>query len=283
MPAVETNQFTPLISDYGFKVTFGNTADTLFLRTALQALIKAPVPIREVQFDNTAFEALTEASRAGIYDMACTDERGNQFIVEMQLAHSPGFLQRLKFYALHRLNTLVERGNFSYQNLPRLYCVAFLDKSILPGAAYHTIANLRNEQGELLDEQLTFVLVELAKFDLPAASIQTNLDKLLYTMKTLHTATEPTQYPEFWNEEWLRRAIKELNTRQMSPEERAAFTRFVARNAETVNADRRRVEKALMGGKLTVEEIADYLDLDLDFVLRTKEGLENGLPRHNWL
>ena len=168
---MEANPFIPLVSDYGFKVTFGNAADTLFLRVALQALIDSPVPIREITFDNTAFEALTRDSRAGIYDVACTDETGNQFIVEMQLAHAPDFLQRMKFYALHRFNTMVERGNFTYHKLPRLYCIAFLDKSTLPGPAYRTVANFRNEQGELLDDQMTFVLIELAKFDVPAAAI----------------------------------------------------------------------------------------------------------------
>lgn len=36
-----------------FKATFGNEADSLFLRTALQALIKSETPIREVHFDPT--------------------------------------------------------------------------------------------------------------------------------------------------------------------------------------------------------------------------------------
>lgn len=276
-----SSPFIPIVSDYGFKVTFGNTADTLFLCVALQALINSPVPIRQVTFDNTTFAALThEDSRAGIYDIACTDERGNQFIVEMQLAHAPDFLQRLKFYALHKFNTLVERGDFSYQHLPRLYCIAFLDKSILPGPAYRTVANLRSETGELLDEQLTFILVELAKFDLPASAVQTDLDKLLYTMKSLHQHTEPTQYPTFWNEEWLRRAINELNTRQMSPEERASFARYVARNAEAVKSERRRVAhlvaNALRRGKLTVEEIAEDNEVEVQFVLDVQADMAEG-------
>ena len=164
---------------------------------------------------------------------------------------------------------MVERGNFTYQNLPRLYCIAFLDKSILPGPAYRTVANFRSEQGELLDDQLTFVLIELAKFDVPAAAIQTDLQKLLFTMKTLHT-TEPTQYPAFWNEEWLQRAIDELNTRKMSPEERATFARITAANAEAVNAERRRVAQvvanALRRGKLTIEEIAEDNEVAVEFV-----------------
>ena len=103
---METGVYIPIISDYGFKATFGNEADSLFLRTALQALIKSDTPIREVHFDKNAFEALTIDSRSGIFDLACTDENGSQFIVEMQLGLAPHFVQRLKFYALHKFKNL---------------------------------------------------------------------------------------------------------------------------------------------------------------------------------
>ena len=233
------NQFIPLTSDYGFKATFGNETDDLFLRTALQALIKSSVPIREVHLEKNAFEALTHDSRSGIFDLACTDEAGNQFIVEMQLAHTPHFVQRMKFYALHKFNTVVERGQFDYANLPRIYCIAFLERGILPTAHYHTTATLRDEEGEPIDEQMTFILVELAKFNKPVASIHTDLDKLIYTMKTIHNApADPIQWPKFWNEEWLKRAIEELNTRKMTPEERSQFARITAINAEAVNAEK---------------------------------------------
>ena len=96
-------------------------------------------------------------------------------------------------------------------------------------------------------------------------------------MKSLHT-TEPTQYPAFWNEEWLQRAIDELNTRKMSPEERATFARITAANAEAVNAERRRVAQvvanALRRGKLTIEEIAEDNEVAVEFVRSVQAELE---------
>ena len=96
-------------------------------------------------------------------------------------------------------------------------------------------------------------------------------------MKTLHTVTEPTQYPPFWNEECLNRAIDELDTRKMTPEERFQFARITAINAEAVNAEKQRVgeaaKKAIIGGKLTVEEIADYNDVSVNFVLDVQKQL----------
>jgi len=285
---METGVYIPIISDYGFKATFGNEADDLFLRTALQALIKSDTPIREVHFDKNAFEALTIDSRSGIFDLACTDENGSQFIVEMQLGLAPHFVQRMKFYALHKFNTVVERGEFDYANLPKIYAIAILAKNILPTAHFHTVANLRSEAGEIIDTQMTFITVELAKFSKQVAEIETDLEKLVYTMKTLHT-TEPTQYPAFWNEEWLKRAIDELDTRKMTPEERAYFARVTAANAEAVKAEKQKireaeeqkeitvkteaVSKALKGGNLTVEEIADYNGTSVDFVLEVQRQI----------
>lgn len=277
---METGVYIPIISDYGFKATFGNEADTLFLRTALQALIKSDTPIREVHFDKNSFEALTIDSRSGIFDLACTDENGSQFIVEMQLGQAPHFVQRMKFYALHKFNTVVEKGEFDYANLPKIYAVALLEKNILPTARFHTVANLRSEEGGIIDSQMTFIIVELAKFNKQVADIQTDLEKLVYTMKTLHT-TEPTQYPAFWNEEWLRRAIDELDTRKMTPEERAYFARVIAANAEAVNAEKKRIEevkilaiqKALNRGKLTIEEIAEDNSVSIDFVLEVQQRI----------
>ena len=80
---METGIYIPIISDYGFKATFGNEADSLSFRTALQALIRSATPIREVKFDKNAFEGLTVDSRSGVFDLSCIDENDNQFIVEI--------------------------------------------------------------------------------------------------------------------------------------------------------------------------------------------------------
>lgn len=118
--------------------------------------------------------------------------------------------------------------------------------------------------------------------------IETDLEKLVYTMKTLHT-TESTQYPAFWNEEWLKRAIDELDTRKMTPEERAYFARVTAANAEAVKAEKQKireaeerkeltvktdtVKKMLTVSQLSVEDIANFSNTSVDFVLTIRKNL----------
>lgn len=224
--------YLPITSDYGFKATFGNPHNTEFLRRALPALIGSAVPIRVVTLEPTAFGGLTPESRSSIFDLSCVDERGRYFIVEMQVAYSPHFLQRLKFYASQKLNLLVQRGQYDWVGLPPIYVVALLSHSLLPGSAYHTVANLRTESGELLDTQLTFVLIELEKFHLSAADAHTDLEKLLFTMKNVENpALDLGNRPDFWEESWLQAALHELSTRNVSPEQYEQMQRSMARRA----------------------------------------------------
>lgn len=282
----ENQRFIPLISDYGFKVTFGNESNTLFLRRALQALIQSETTIEAVSFLPNETGRLTKDRRGGIYDVACQDAAGNFFIVEMQLGGYPQFIQRMKLYSLFRFNTLVKKGDYTFDKLPRIYCIGILAETILPNiASYYNQAVLRNQQGELIDDQTVFVTVELSKFDKALADIYSDLDKLIYTMKTVHTVTEPIQYPAFWTEEWLRVAIDELDKRNMSPEELLNYEMTLSANALAVHNEKKKIEKAiaeskqetirkaLIRGKISPEEIAEAHDVPLDFVLAIQRQL----------
>jgi predicted transposase/invertase (TIGR01784 family) len=276
----EKKRFISLLSDYGFKVTFGNESDTRFLKKALQALIKSPVPIREITFVQSEIKGLTKNSRNGIYDLSCVDENNNHFIVEMQLSNYQEFIQRMKFYALYRFNTIVKKGKYTFEGLPKIYCIGILANNIFDNIDdYHNIAALRNEKGELIDDQMTYVTVELAKFKTKLKDIQTDLDKLIYTMKNLHKVTKPIQYPQFWDEEWLQVAIHEVDTKAMTPEERLTYEMIISGNAIAIKNENKKIEKAkqekatevvkrmLIKGKYTIEDIADIAEVGTDFVL----------------
>ncbi len=286
----DNERFIPLVSDYGFKATFGNESDTRFLRKALQALINSPVAIQEATFIQNEIKGVTRDSRSGIYDLFCKDERGNEFIVEMQLGEYPEFIQRMKFYAFYRLNTLIRKGDYQFDNLPKIYCIGILAVSIFSHiAGYQNIAVLKNQHNELIDEQMTFITVELDKFDKDLGAIQSDLDKLVYTMKTIHEISEPTQFPQFWNEEWLRVAIQELDKRAFTPEQRLSYEMTISANALAIKNENKKIKeaekrggetakveviaKSLKRGKLTIEEIAEDSGVSVDYVLEIQRGL----------
>ena len=194
----KASKFISILSDYGFKVTFGDERETLFLRKALEALIESKVAIKEVKFLRNEFEGITIDSRGGLYDLICEDENGNSFIVEMQLGYYKNYIHRSKFYAFQRFNTLVEKGKFKFENLKRLYCIGFLANNIFPKSElYYHFATLKNQIGENIDDQITHIIVEISKFDKKETDIQTDLDKLIFLMKNLEKILDNIQLPHF--------------------------------------------------------------------------------------
>ena len=101
-------------------------------------------------------------------------------------------------------------------------------------------------------------------------------------MRTIHTVTQPTQFPQFWNEEWLKVAIDELDSRKMTPDEKASLEILIARNAESVKAENRKIKDAREDEKvltirkslargLDVELIADIAGTSVNFVLSVQK------------
>jgi hypothetical protein len=191
----------------------------------------------------------------------------------------------MKFYALHKFNAIVKKGKFDYSTLSKIYCIGILASNINPYEDYHNVSNLRNEKAELIDDQMTFVTVELDKFVLQEADCQTDLQKLIYTMKTIHTVTQPTQFPKFWDEEWLKIAINELDSRKMTPDEKASLEILIARNAESVKAESRKIKEAeqrksiefvtglLQQTNFDVNKIAILAGVTVDFVKSVQQQL----------
>jgi hypothetical protein len=136
-----------------------------------------------------------------------------------------------------------------------------------------------------VDDQMTFITIELDKFNKTAETCTTDLDKLIFTMKEAHVVNEPTQFPQFWTEEWLKVAIAELDTRRMTPEERMAYVMTLSNNAIALHMENQRKEeavkeskkeaiiKALNGGKLSDTEIAEYNRVSIEYVKALKQEL----------
>ncbi len=246
---MKTNsKFVSILSDYGFKVTFADESDTLFLRKSLQALIQSQYEIEEVHFLRNEFEGQTKDSRRGVYDLACEDEAGNSFIVEMQLGFYKNYIQRAKFYAFQKFNTLVKKGDFFYNALPRIYCIGLLAKNIFPESEeYYHFATLRSQKGEELDHQITHIIVEISKFKKSVDAIQSNLDKLIYIMKNSDKIQKNSDFPSFLTEDWLEKALKRLEEGNMTAEQRMFYNMAIAKNASIeqmeMEEEQRRQEK----------------------------------------
>jgi hypothetical protein len=87
------NKLISMLTDYGFKVTFGNQRDTTFIRNALPLLMKSPMKVTKVKHLPTEIVGMTESSRKGFYDTFLRINNDLYVIVEMQLGHHTYLLE----------------------------------------------------------------------------------------------------------------------------------------------------------------------------------------------
>ncbi len=99
-------------------------------------------------------------------------------------------------------------------------------------------------------------------------------------MKNLHTVTEASQFPKFWNEEWLKKAISEVDLRNMTSEQKLAYEMTLSANALAVKNENKKIQeskiktiKNALSKGLDINLIAEIAEVNADFVLSIQQKL----------
>lgn len=262
--------FISMLSDYGFKKTFGNQSNTLFLRVAIQALIKSAIPIVSVEFTRNEISGITEESRGGLFDVSCVDEEGNEYIIEMQLSGLEGFMRRTTYYSAYRYTSIAQKGDLKFKNVKKIYMISIIAGQMYPDSKeYHHIGCLRNQHGEFMGDEITQIVVELGKWDKQVDDIKSDLDKLIYVMKATHELNVVDKFvaPQFWSEEWIQSALKELEMSKMSPEDREYAERQIIKAIHFIETEKKQAATQKENIKLKREKEA--AEREKDAVLTT--------------
>jgi len=100
-----------------------------------------------------------------IVDVRCMDASGRQFIVEMQMAWTNAFLQRVLFNASKAYVRQLEKGE-RYEMLCPVYGLSILDDTYEPDPDnyYHDYRIVESGQPERVLEGLRLVFIELPKY-----------------------------------------------------------------------------------------------------------------------
>jgi len=186
MKAKYINPYT----DFGFKRIFGEEASKPQLIDFLNSLLPEKDKIFDLTFKNTEQLGITELDRKAIFDIYCVNEKGEKFIVELQKAKQNYFRERTIYYSTFPIREQAEKGEWNY-NLTAVYCIGILDFTFddyedeQEKAEYlHTI-KLKNQNGKVFYDKLTYVYLEMPNFTKTEVELETRLDKWLYFIKHL--------------------------------------------------------------------------------------------------
>jgi len=139
----------------------------------------------------TEQEVLFALERKVIFDIYCRNERGEYIIVEMQKSGDDSFKDRMLFYASTAIRKVVMSGEAKVK-LPKVYLLAIMDFAFKdhPNEFHHTIQLVNVDHGGLFYDKLTFVYIELPKFQKTLAELDNNEDKWLFALGNMGTLDE---------------------------------------------------------------------------------------------
>lgn len=175
-------------TNYGFKKLFGEEASKPLLIDFLNSLLPPYHQIADLTFKNTEQLGQTEQDRKAIYDIYCESVTGERFIVELQRAKQAYFKERTLYYATFPIVEQAKRGSDWLFDLKAIYCISILD-FLLEENAYnqHVIQTikLKDQNNRIFYDNLTFIYLEVPKFDKTENQLTTQLDKWLFFIKNL--------------------------------------------------------------------------------------------------
>ncbi len=134
-----------------------------FLNALLQ--LEKDEEIEHIEYLPAEMVPETPLRKNSIVDVRCRDSKGRQFIVEMQMAWSPEFRQRVLFNAAKAYVRQLDKG-IDYSLLEPVYSLNLVNDvmyPLLPGY-YHNYRIVHEEHSDRVIEGLHLVFVELPKF-----------------------------------------------------------------------------------------------------------------------
>jgi predicted transposase/invertase (TIGR01784 family) len=184
------NPFT----DYGFKRLFGEEPNKDLLLDFLNELLKKEQgKITDLQYLKNENLANTELNRKAVFDLFCTNEKGEKFIVELQKSKHPpaGGKDRTVYYSTFPIQEQAKTGSEWDFELKKVYTIAILDfvfeeDKNEPEKYRYDVKLTDIETNRIFYDKLMFIYLEMPKFNKQENELETGFDKWLFVLKNLH-------------------------------------------------------------------------------------------------
>jgi predicted transposase/invertase (TIGR01784 family) len=201
-------------NDVAFRKIFGTTKNKDILIHFLNDMLtfKQGKPITEVTFLKTIQDPEIAAKKTSIVDILCSDQEGNQYVVEMQIAREKGFAKRAQYYAAKAyISQMNVRGK--YFKLKEVIFLALSDFIMFPKKkafkSDHVILDRETSENDLKDFSFTFL--ELPKFKKSIDELDNMIDKWAYYFNHAEDTSEEDLARIIGSDQIMERAYSELN------------------------------------------------------------------------
>ena len=267
-------------TDFGFKYLFGTEPNKDITLELVNALLQGKEVIKSLTLLPTEQLGDTKDDRRSVFDIYCENEQGDKIIIEMQKADQQWFKDRSVYYSSFPIRQQGEKGQWRF-GLKAVYTIGILDfvfdEDKDDQEYYHHVVKLMDvNTKEVFYDKLTYIYLEMPKFQKTEDELETIADKWLYALKNLPRLLERPKalqdriFMKFFDVAEIANLSKEEYVKYLESEKIYYDNDGAIRTAEAKGEAKGRAKerlanaKALLGNGVTLEVIVKSLHLTDD-------------------
>ena len=211
-------------TDFGFKKLFGTELNKDLLISFLNALFHDKPEITDLTYMNTEHLGEGIVDRKAVFDVYCQLTDGSRIIVEMQKAEQQYFKDRSIYYSTFPIREQGQKGEWNY-HLKDVYTVGILNFTFPDGeypddSLIHEIKLTDVADNHVFYDKLTFVYLEMPKFNKKEEELVTMFDKWMFALTNLARLLER---PKALQERIFTRLFEQAEIAHFTPVEREEY------------------------------------------------------------
>ena len=174
-------------TDFGFKMLFGTELNKELLISFVNSLFNGKEVIKDLRYLNPEKLGNAERDRRAIFDVYCENEKGEIILIEMQRGEQQFFKDRSLYYSTFPIREYGQKGEWDYQ-LKAVYVIGvlnFIFDDTHDNYFHHEVKLMDTHSKEVFYDKLTFVYLEMPKFNKTEDQLETLFDKWLFVLRNL--------------------------------------------------------------------------------------------------
>lgn len=257
MSKTTTRYIDPLM-DFGFKKIFGSEPNKDLLISFLNQIFKGRKHIVDLVYNKTEHHGDNKEEASAVFDLLCTGDQGEKFLIEIQHSNPVNFKKRGLYYTSRLISEQAPKGKsktWKYK-ISEVYFIAILDKMEEGGTDsdryLHDICLCYRDTGEIFYDNLGYTYIDLSKFVKTEAELTSDLDVWLYLLKHLD---EQDDMPRHLRKTIFEKLYKIAEYTNLSKEEQQMYDQDLKRkwDNEAVKAFREEQQEKLEQQQKEVE------------------------------
>ena len=293
-PLVHIGRYIDPLSDFGFKLLFGSEPNKDLLISFLNELFKDRKHIVDLTYNKNENHGPQNDYRTSVYDLTCTGQDGEQFIIEVQRLHQTYFKDRAIYYTSSLIHDQGPKGEYKWNfRLKEVYLIGLMDftfEDTRPQTYLHRVHLTYEKTKKVFYNKLGYIFIEIPKFNKSEKLLKNDLERWLYVLRNM---SRLEKIPVYLSKRIFEKLFKIAEVSNLSKEEYMSYERSLmakwdeyARNESATEEGRKKgrkeglyeksvevVKNLFATGENSIAKIASIAGVTEEFVRKVKESL----------